>query len=73
MSIIKTDKVYRKPQLDLRGEDGNAFVILATCRNIAKQLHMDWGPIQEEAMSGDYEHLVKTLDSHFGAYIDFLR
>lgn len=73
MSILKKEVVRKKPQLDLTGPDGNAYVVLGVCRSIALQLHMDWEPIQKEAMSGDYEHLVKTLDSHFGDYIDFLR
>lgn len=74
MTIInRTDVVYRKKQIDLSGPEGNAFVLLATCKTIAKQLNMDWKSIQESATSGDYDHLVQVLDEHFGNHIDFIK
>ena len=74
MAIIDGNKLPpRKMQLDLSGPEGNAFVILGTCRKLANQLGIDWEPIQKKAMSGDYENLLKIMDHHFGHYIDFIR
>jgi len=72
MAMLKK-KMGGKMQLDLTGPDGNAYVVLGTCSRIARQLKIDWEPIQTEATSGDYEHLLKTLQTHFGDYIDFVR
>ena len=74
MTILKReDQPHQKPQIDLSGPDGNAYVVLGKCRGIAKQLNMDWDAIQKEATSGDYEHLLTVLNKYFGAYIDFIR
>lgn len=54
--------------IDLTGPDGNAWVLLGIARRAAKQLSMDFEPIQKEMMSGDYENLVETFDKHFGDY-----
>jgi len=69
MAIKK--KRNRKLTLNLDGPDGNAYVLLGTCKGIAKQLGLDWMPISEEARSDDYTHLVKTLNKYFGEFIDF--
>lgn len=69
---IKKKHQTAKIQLDLTGPEGNSFVLLGTCRRIAKTLDMDWEVIEKEATSGDYDHLVKTLDKHFGQFVDFL-
>lgn len=71
MAIIH--KVIGRPQIDLTGPNGNAFVLLGTCQKLVQKLQWDWQPIQEDAMSGDYEHLVSVLDKHFGKYVDFIR
>jgi len=57
-----------KPRLDLgdlTGEGGNAFVILAKARSVAKAAKLNWEEISKEATSGDYEHLLSTLEKHF--------
>jgi hypothetical protein len=54
-----------KPKLELVGHDGNAFVILARARSVAKKHNMDWEAIKAEAMSGDYDHLLCTMMHHF--------
>ena len=58
-----------KPIIDLTGPEGNAFVLLGYARRWAKQLNLDWAPIEEGMMSGDYEHLLSVLEKHFGDYI----
>jgi hypothetical protein len=75
MSIKSWNEVERpaKIQVDLTGPDGNAFVLLGMGKRWAKDLDIDWDPIQEKAMSGDYENLLLTIDEAFGDYVDFIR
>lgn len=59
-----------KPKLvlgNLLGPEGNAFVMLGRAKQVAEANLMDgeWGAINQEATSGDYEHLIKTLDKYF--------
>ncbi len=65
-----------RPSIDLRGESGNAYVILGMAQNLTKQLvkadpeRYDWTKIQSEMMSGDYKNLVNTFEEYFGDYVD---
>jgi len=59
-----------KPTVKLVGIDGNAFVILGTVSKAIKQFYTKQGErekgarlakeYQEEATSGDYDHLLQT-------------
>ena len=60
-------------EIDLTGPNGNAFYLLGTASNLAKQLGLDSKEIQNEMMKGDYEHLVKTFDKHFGHFVTLYR
>jgi hypothetical protein len=60
-------------EIDLTGPDGNAFVLIGTAINLAKQLGLDGKAIQTEMMNGDYEHLVNTFDKHFGHLVTLYR
>lgn len=75
MAIKHWDDVDRpaKIQVDISGPDGNAFVLLGFGKRWARDLDLDWKPIQEKATSGDYENLLETLDEAFGDYVDFIR
>jgi len=60
--------------LDLRGPDGNAFVILGMAKNLAKQLarvnpEYNWEKIEKEMTSSDYNNLVHTFERYFGDYV----
>lgn len=55
--------------IDLTGPQGNAYFLLGTAKNVAKQLDLDPDPITQEMMSGDYENLIRVFDRHFGEYI----
>jgi len=61
---MKTNE-EQKPVLKIIGEDGNAFYILGKAMRVAKQNKMDWDAISKEAMSGDYDHLLATMDEYF--------
>ncbi len=59
--------------IDLTGPDGNAFVLIGKAGNLSKQLGLDKGAIQAEMMQGDYDHLVKVFDKHFGDFVTLLK
>ena len=57
-----------RPVVKLVGEDGNAFAILGRCRGAAKRAGWTSAQIEEfrtEAMSGDYNHLLRTVMKYF--------
>jgi hypothetical protein len=50
--------------VQLAGEDGNAFSILARCRKALRKAGISKEEIEEfdkEATSGDYDHLLRTV------------
>ena len=55
--------------IDLTGPDGNAFVLLGYAKKFAKQLNLDDKKIIDDMTSGDYEHLLKVFDKHFGSFV----
>lgn len=57
--------------IDLSGPQGNAFALMATAKNIAKQLEMDGKSIINEMKEGDYNHLLDTFEKHFGHVVEF--
>lgn len=59
--------------IDLTGPDGNAWVLIGKAGNLAKQLGLDSKAIQAEMMKGNYEHLVKVFDKHFGDFVTLLK
>ncbi len=57
-----------KPELKLVGEDGNAFSIIGKAVREARRAGWDKEKIekfQEEAMSGDYNHVLQTCMGYF--------
>lgn len=70
--------IVSKPQtigieIDLTGPQGNAFYLLGTAKNLAKQLGLDGKKIMEEMMSGDYENLLQVFDKNFGSIVTLYR
>ena len=59
------DKVDRPIVIDLTGPQGNAFYLLGTAQQLAKQCGLDDVTITNEMQSGDYMNLVKTMDKYF--------
>jgi len=72
MAILKKDGT-RRIVIDLTGPDGNAFALLAYAKRYAKDLGLEWSPIQAEMTSGDYENLLSVFDKYFGEYVDLER
>ncbi len=65
MSATATAMPDNKPELQLSGVDGNAFMLLGKARKVALKNNMDWEKINTEATSGDYDHLLQTLMQYF--------
>jgi len=72
MAIVKKPK-QNGITIDLTGPQGNAFYLLGTANNLAKQLGVSGKEIMEEMKSGDYENLVNTFDKYFGSIVTMYR
>lgn len=71
--MIKSKSKKRNLEIDLTGEQGNAFYLLGTAQKLAMQLNLDNAQIQKEMMTSDYENLVQTFDKYFGKFITLYR
>jgi hypothetical protein len=68
-----TQDVLEKPKypdvdVQLVGEDGNAFAILGICQRAARQQGVSAEEVKafmQEAMAGDYNHLLVTCQKWF--------
>ena len=63
----------KKPRVELTGMDGNAFAVLACCRNAARKAGWLSSRIQaftREATAGDYDHLIQTCIKYFDTCAD---
>jgi len=67
--MIKEKPKQNGIEIDLTGPEGNAFYLLGTANNLAKQLGLNPIEIMEEMKSGDYENLVQTFDNYFGSIV----
>ena len=71
--IVEKQTQNRGIEIDLTGPQGNAFYLLGTARNLAKQLDLDETAICDEMTSGDYENLIKVFDDKFGSFVTMYR
>lgn len=71
--MIKSRSEMKTMQIDLQGEQGNAFYLLHLAQSLAKSLKMDDKQIVSEMQTGDYEHLIQTFDKYFGDFITLYR
>ena len=71
--MIKKKKSNGRIEIDLTGPQGNAFFLIGTAVNLAKQFAMDSKKITSEMMSGDYENLIKVFDREFGSVVTLYR
>ncbi|MCK9445983.1 hypothetical protein M0Q50_03725 [bacterium] len=65
----KKDKI----ELDLSGEHGNAYVVIALATNLANQLDYTKDEIDKMKslmMSRDYDFLINVFEDNFGDYVD---
>ena len=71
--MIKQKQKTNGIEIDLTGPQGNAFYLLGTAKNLAKQLDLNGKQIMEEMMSGDYENLLQVFDKNFGMFVTLYR
>lgn len=71
--IKSKSELKRGIEIDLTGPQGNAFFLLGTASNLAKQLGLDEKEIIEDMKSSDYEHLLKVFDDNFGSIVTLYR
>ena len=60
--------IYPDVDVQLTGEDGNAFVILGICHRAARQQGVTAEEVKaflQEAIAGDYHHLLATCMKWF--------
>lgn len=69
----KKNLAGRKMEIDLTGEQGNAYVLMGIASNLAKQLDKNKEDIIKRMMAGDYEDLLKVFKEEFGDYVDMYR
>ena len=67
--MIRAKKQQTELVIDLTGPQGNAFFLLGTARNLAKQLDLDANSIMEEMKASDYENLLQVFDKYFGDFV----
>ena len=60
-------------EIDLTGPQGNAFFLLGTAVNLARQLGLNSEEVCGKMKEGDYEHLVQTFDNYFGDFVTLYR
>lgn len=71
--MIKKKNSNGRIEIDLTGPQGNAFFLIGTAGNLAKQLGKDSKKITNEMMRGDYENLIKIFDREFGSVVTLYR
>ena len=65
----KSELKDRPLEIDLTGPQGNAFCLMATAQQLAKQLELNSDKIIEEMKASDYNNLVEVFDKYFGEYV----
>ncbi len=75
---IKSRKIIeqRGIEIDLTGEQGDAFYILGMAGTLGKQLSMtdeEIEAVRDQMKAGDYENLVSVFDDYFGDSVTIYR
>jgi len=66
----------KKIEINLKGPEANAYMLIALASNLGKVLGMDkfrMRCIQDEMILSDYEMLIQTFDKWFGDYVILYR
>lgn len=66
---MSNDVKYPEVEVQLSGEDGNAFFIIGRASRAARLAGLTQEQIDEfqgEARSGDYDHVLQTCMKYFG-------
>ena len=58
-----------KRHIDLKGPEGNAFVLIGIAKCYAYQLDKNGKAIADEMVNSDYENLLAVFDREFGEFV----
>lgn len=75
MIVNGSELKTRKIKIDLRGPDGNAFVLLGMAEAFAKQLgydELETSSLLTDMQSSDYNHLINVFDNAFGSFVTLI-
>jgi len=64
MTLVAANSI--KTVIDLSRPDGNAGVLLSTAKALCLQEKLDSSAVIGDMAKGDYVHLVRVFDKHFG-------
>lgn len=68
-----TTPIYPHINIPMVGEDGNAYAILGRVKRIMRRAGLEdseWESFREEATSGDYDNLLRTVMLWFSVDAD---
>jgi len=68
-----SEKPETRIEIDLSGEQGNAFYLMGVASSLSKKLGFDTAQILDEMRTSDYEDLVQVFESYFGDYVVMYR
>lgn len=72
--MIKSIETKSKEiEIDLTGEQGNVFYLIAQGGRFCKQLGLNSEVFTRRMMSSDYENAVRVFDEYFGEYVTLYR
>lgn len=60
-------------EIDLTGEQGNVFYLIAQGGRYCKQLGLNSEVFTRRMMSGDYENAVNVFEEYFGEFVTLYR
>jgi hypothetical protein len=59
--------------INLKGPDGNAFVLLSVAKDLSHKNKFNWDVVYDELTRSDYENLIAVMENYFGDQVLFLR
>jgi hypothetical protein len=72
--MIKSIETKSKEvEIDLTGEQGNVFYLIAIGGRFCKQLHLNSEVFTRRMMSGDYENAIEVFEEYFGEFVTLYR
>ena len=72
--IVSKKKIAKRPiEIDLTGEQGNAYYLLGLAKSLCKKLGLDYSDVRAEMTESDYENLLKVFDGYFGTFVTMYR
>ena len=71
--IKSIDEKPGQIEIDLTGEQGNVFYLIAQGGRYCKQLGLNSEVFTRRMMSGDYENAINVFEEYFGEFVILYR